>query len=160
MNYINSNGTMNDIGYIADFECDEALHDYLQSYFSDEEIRNQLEEDNKASIGYLFFNEYSLDTVPNIVAFSFMAATKNMSSLFKDSASVFNWFMELSRLSNSILTYIDFEHLGFKIVFHKGAEVNININYENLDYDCINIPHYHEIMDDFSKYAKDYFHGQ
>lgn len=160
INYINNNGSMNDIGYIGRFKFDKYILSYLQSYHSDEEIQKQIDRNEKASIGYIFYNERIEENNPDTIGISFMAATSYMSELFRESESIYKWFIELSNLTSSMLTYIDFEHLGYRIIFHKGKEVNIQIRYDNQEYDYSGIPQFNEIIDDFHKLAKIYFYGQ
>ena len=154
MNYLNNNGSIDDTGYIAKVELDKLSLDYIHCYYDDNEIQIQVEIEKKASIGYIFFEKHMNDTHPDKVAFSFMAATQYLSSLFRDSESVYRWFIELSNVSNSLLTFIDFEHFGYRIVFHKGKEVNIDIKFDNQDYDYLNTSQFKEIMDDYSILSK------
>lgn len=150
---------MNDIGYIGRFEFDKYISEYLHSYHSDEEIQKQIKIHKKASIGYIFYNEHVEEDNPDIIGISFMAATRYMSELFKESDSIYKWFIELSNVTSSLLTYIDFEHLGYRIIFHKGKEVDVQIIYNEKEYSYSCIKQYRDIMDDFYKLTNIYSNG-
>ncbi|MDP4177369.1 MAG: hypothetical protein Q8900_03395 [Bacillota bacterium] len=160
INYINDNGSMNDIGYIGRFEFDKYILDYLKSYHSDEEIQKQIKIHKKASIGYIFYNEHVEEDNPDTIGISFMAATRYMSELFRESESIYKWFIELSNVTSSLLAYIDFEHLGYRIIFHKGKEVNVQISYNEKEYSCSGVEQFCDIIDNFHKLANIYFNGQ
>ncbi|QQQ29991.1 hypothetical protein [Chryseobacterium indoltheticum] len=66
----------------------------------------------------------------DIYMLSFGAVTTKMSTMLSESLSVRNWLQEFSKISNSILTFIDLESSGDKIVFYKGKKVEIQIDDE------------------------------
>lgn len=76
----------------------------------------------------------------DVYVFSFTAVTTNMSVMLHESLSVRNWMHEFSKVSDSIVTFIDLESAGDKIVYYKGEKVEIliedekcNIKPENLE---------------------------
>ncbi|WHX49589.1 hypothetical protein QNH46_02560 [Paenibacillus woosongensis] len=58
---------------------------------------------------------------------SFTAATSDMGLLFRDSVSITRWFVELSKKINSIITYIDLEDEGVRIVYFNGSDVSLEL---------------------------------
>lgn len=55
------------------------------------------------------------------------AVTSDISIMLETSISVKKWILEFSRISDSILTYLDLEHNGHKIMYYKGKEIEITI---------------------------------
>ncbi|KQT33136.1 hypothetical protein ASG22_18120 [Chryseobacterium sp. Leaf405] len=61
----------------------------------------------------------------DVYELSFSAVTTTMSIMLDSSLSVRNWLHEFSIVSDSIVTFIDLESSGHKIVFYKGKKVEI-----------------------------------
>ncbi|WP_415328304.1 hypothetical protein [Chryseobacterium sp. MMS23-Vi53] len=76
----------------------------------------------------------------DVYTFSFTAVTTSMSVMLHESLSVKNWIHEFSKVSDSIVTFIDLESSGDKILYYKGEKVEIlvkdekrNIKLEDLE---------------------------
>lgn len=63
----------------------------------------------------------------NIFCVDFTAVTTEMSQMLRDSPSVKQWLLALSRHCNTLLTCIDMESEGSRILFSRGQEVDITV---------------------------------
>lgn len=117
------------------FEMDSFILKYLEGgydwrpHYDKTEIEKHIEPDGKASIGSIYLKERKLSS--DEIEVSFTAATSDMSLLFKDSISISRWFIGLSKEVNSIITYIDLEDEGVRIMFYKGSSVQLDIRGDN-----------------------------
>lgn len=77
----------------------------------------------------------------------FTAVTTDMSIMMEKSVSVKKWILEFSRQSESIISYLDLEHNGKRVLYYMGREVDITITkgFEEDSYDMV------------SGFVKDYF---
>lgn len=56
-----------------------------------------------------------------------MAATDDMSLLFKESVSIEKWFLKFSEALESCLTYLDLESDGCKLIYWAGKTIKIEL---------------------------------
>lgn len=132
--YIRKHGTI-DYGDCAciHFEMDSFILKYLEGgyswtpHYDKSEVNFYIEPDGKARIGCIYISARELEGNLDEIEVSLTAATSDMSLLFRDSISITKWFIELSREINSIITYIDFEDEGVRIVYFNGSEVNLEL---------------------------------
>lgn len=113
--------------------CIDPIADFKE-YFEDRYLGN-----GKISIGSFDSSIYKLKDI-DVYVFTFTAVTTDMSVMVSESLAVKNWIHEFSTVSNSIMSLIDLESSGDKIVFYKGEKVEIqiedekrNIKLENLE---------------------------
>ncbi|MNO58913.1 hypothetical protein D3C76_494880 [compost metagenome] len=108
-------------------EVDSFVLKYLEGgydwkpHYDKEEIQQQLTSDHKARIGSIDYTEMQPKMDSDILIVSFTAVTSDMSLLFQDSMAVRNWFIVLSQKVNSMITYIDLESEGHRIICLNGA---------------------------------------
>jgi hypothetical protein len=132
--YIRKNGTI-DSGTSASihFDMDSYILKYLeggyswQPHYDREEIELFIEPDGKARIGSIDLSTRELEGYPDEIEVTFTAVTSDMSRLFQDSVSITQWFIELSKAFEAVLTYIDLEDEGARIIYCHGAEVHLEL---------------------------------
>jgi len=100
----------------------ESLCQYGASYPADYYIR---EHNAKARIGCIYFYHSTFDGLEGVCKYVFTAATSNMSFLFEESVSIRAWFVELSKQVGAMITYMDLEYNGNRIIFWGGKEIDI-----------------------------------
>ena len=84
----------------------------------------QFEKDGKYGIGCI---DFGINEGIDKSIIDFVCVTTNMSILFHRSDSVKNWFLELACLLEADICYLDKENVGYKIVYAKGQEIDIEI---------------------------------
>ncbi len=89
--------------------------------------------DGKIRIGG-FDSTISKLTQQDVYEIDLTALTSDMSRLIEDSISVKKWILEFSKASDSLLTYLDLEHNGRRLVFYNGKEIDCTIK-EGFDVD-------------------------
>ncbi len=94
------------------------------------EIEKYIGNDGKAGIGCIYIKERKLPNASGEISVSFTAATSSMSLLLRDSYSIRQWFIRLSKEFHSILTYLDLEHEGHRLIYYRGQEINIELKGE------------------------------
>ncbi len=62
------------------------------------------------------------------------AVTTEMSQMLERSLSVKKWILAFSKAAGSIMTYIDLEHNGRRILFYNGREIEVIIK-KGIEYD-------------------------
>lgn len=132
--YIRKHGTI-DYGDCAciHFDLDSFILKYLEGgyswvpHYDKSEVDLHIEPDGKASIGCIYISTKDLENDLDEIEVSLTAATSDMSLLFRDSVSITRWFVELSKEINSIITYIDLEDEGVRIVYFNGSDVNLEL---------------------------------
>lgn len=132
--YIRKNGTI-DYGDCAciHFEMDSFILKYLEGgyswapHYDKSEVDFFIEPNGKARIGGIDISTRELEGNPDEIEVSLTAVTSDMSLLFRDSVSITRWFVEMSREINSIITYIDLEDDGVRIIYFNDSEVNLEL---------------------------------
>ncbi|MEO3944261.1 hypothetical protein [Gorillibacterium sp. CAU 1737] len=131
--YIKNNGALFDSGCtVIHFPMDSFILKYLEGgydwkpHYDQEEIEKHIEPDGKASIGCIYIKER--EQPGGELEVSLTAATTDMSLLFRDSFSISKWFVQMSIELNSILTYLDKEDDGVRILFYQGAPVQLDLS--------------------------------
>ncbi|MEK8132974.1 hypothetical protein WMW72_34355 [Paenibacillus filicis] len=133
--YIKKHGTLSygDCACIH-FEMDSFILKYLEGgydwtpHYDKTRVEEYIEPDGKARIGCIYISVRELEGTNKEIEVSFTAATTDMSLLFKDSVSISRWFITLSKELNSIITYIDLESEGIRIIYCKGLELRLELN--------------------------------
>lgn len=111
------------ISSLADWTIEfSSNHNYLEEFR--ENFENSYLGNGKISIGGF---DASISKLPNQSAYEikFKAVTDDMSRMLGSSFAVKKWLKALSKASESILTYIDLEHNGNRIVHYKGIDLDI-----------------------------------
>lgn len=140
---------------IIDFPLDDAISMYLVEniredeglkfrntlFFKKSKYRNYFPTDQTGRIGYITF---SLLKGKHHTFAIFMAVTTQMSYLFLDSKSVKDWFIQLSRDTHAIATFIDMEDMedmGCRFIYMNNEVVDILIKEGNTtnDTECLAI---------------------
>ncbi|GEN76470.1 hypothetical protein [Chryseobacterium hagamense] len=75
-----------------------------------------------------FDSEIRKSGVDGIYHLIFTAVTTAMSSMLVESLSVKKWIEELSEVSEAIVSYIDMESSGHKLLFYKGKKIDITFS--------------------------------
>ncbi|MCP1307321.1 hypothetical protein [Paenibacillus tyrfis] len=118
------------------FEIDSFIMKYLEGGYDGtphhdrSEIEQYIGNDGKAKIGCIYIKESKLPNASGELSVSFTAATSSMSLLLRDSYSIHRWFIGLSKEFHSILTYLDLEHEGHRLIYYRGKEINIELKGE------------------------------
>ena len=89
------------------------------------EIKPYLRDENKARIGGIDFKKEAFNDSNDIYKYKFTAVTSGMSFLFEESVSIRKWFIELGKVSNALIVYMDLEYNGNRIIYFNGKEVDI-----------------------------------
>ncbi|MHA7967766.1 hypothetical protein ACX93W_26995 [Paenibacillus sp. CAU 1782] len=119
------------------FPLDSFILKYLEGgyswrpHYDQEEIELHMEPGGKASIGGIDLSTRELEDYPDEIEVSFTAVTSDMSRLFQDSVSISQWFVGLSKSCDAVLTYIDLEDEGARIIFCHGTEVHLELRGNN-----------------------------
>ncbi|MDQ0496068.1 hypothetical protein [Paenibacillus brasilensis] len=132
--YIRKHGSI-DYGNCAciHFDMDSFILKYLEGgygwnpHYNKLEISTHIKPDGKARIGCIYISITEIEGQNDEVEVFLTAATSDMSLLFRDSVSINRWFIELSKEMNSIITYIDMEDEGVKIIYFKGSQIDLEI---------------------------------
>ena len=74
-----------------------------------------------------FDSSLSKLTQQDVYEIDFTAVTSDSSRLIESSISVKKWILEFSKASDSILTYLDLEHNGHRLLFYNGNEIDCTI---------------------------------
>jgi len=132
VDYIKSNGSIDSGNCVCiHFEMDSFIMKYLEGgydwspHYDQSQVQFFIEPDGKARIGCIYIFVKELENHPDEIEVTLTAATSDMSLLFRDSVSISRWFVEFSKELNAIMTYIDLEDEGAKIIYYNGAEVNL-----------------------------------
>jgi len=156
INFVKKNGEVNGSDcFCMNFEVDSFILKYLEGgydwkpHYDKEEIHQHLTSDNKAKIGCIYYTEVKA-TNPEELIVSFTAATSDMSRLFQDSIAVKNWFIALSKKVNSIITYVDLEAEGHRIIYLNGNETFLEFKGEG--FFSVKKNSFLGIMDEFGKH--------
>lgn len=134
--YVEEHGEHLDTYIIAHFAMDSFILKYLEGgysyspHYDVEEIQQHILADGKAGIGCIDIGERKLEHTENEVAVSFTAVTSDMSLLFRDSVSIHRWFIELSQAADAVMTYLDLEYEGERLIYYRGNEINIGLQGE------------------------------
>lgn len=95
-----------------------------------EDFKEQFEQvylgDGKIRMGG-FDTTISRLTHQDVYAIVFVAVTSGMSTMIENSVSVKKWILEFSKVSDSLLTYLDLEHNGHRLLFYNRNEVDVTI---------------------------------
>lgn len=140
---------------VIDFPLDDAISMYLVEniqedeglkfrntlFFKKSKYRDYFPTDQTGRIGYITF---SLLKDKHHTFAIFMAVTTQMSYLFLDSKSVKDWFIQLSRDTHAMATFIDMEDMedmGCRFIYMNNEEVDILIKEGNAtnDTECLAI---------------------
>ena len=90
-----------------------------------DEIKHYLRDGYKASVGGIDFKNESFNNSNDICKYIFTAVTSDMSFLFEESSTIRKWFIELGKVSNALIVYMNLEYNGNRIIFFNDKEVNI-----------------------------------
>ncbi|NQX64643.1 hypothetical protein HQN90_00750 [Paenibacillus alba] len=127
--YVRKNGPLDYSGCASlHFEMDSFIFKYLEGgydwkpHYDKSEIERFIKPNGKASIVCIYISIKKLDGLNDEIEVSFTAATSDMSRLFEDSISISKWFTDLSMEVNSIITYLDLEDDGARIIYFKGFD--------------------------------------
>lgn len=132
--YLREHGTI-DYGdcVCIHFDMDSFILKYLEGgydykpHYDKIEISTHIKPDGKASIGCIYISIKEIEGQNDEIEVSLTAATSDMSLLFKDSVSINNWFVGLSKELKSIITYMDMEDEGVKIFYFNGSQVDLEL---------------------------------
>jgi len=116
-----------------------------------------LKENNRATIGCIYYEEEPFDDSTEFVKYQFSAATNDMSRLFEKSSSIREWFVKLSKASHAKISYMNLESEGNRIIYYNNKEVDIFLNGES--YFDLEIDEFCSAINTFSIAVKDYFDG-
>ncbi|WP_240420532.1 hypothetical protein [Paenibacillus periandrae] len=134
--YINKRGSLDGNCACINFEVDSFILKYLEGgydwspHYDRQEIAKWLNSDGSANIGCINVRERKLPNLKGELSISFTAVTSSMSHLFRDSVNIHKWFLDLSKEVDSIITYIDLESEGDRIIYFRGHEINIELKGE------------------------------
>ncbi|MFB0842072.1 hypothetical protein [Paenibacillus oleatilyticus] len=134
--YLKEHGELSGDCACIRFEIDSFIMKYLEGGYDGTphhdraEIEQFIGNDGKARIGCIYIKESKLPDVNGELSVSFTAATSSMSLLLRDSYSIHRWFIRLSKEFHSILTYVDLEHEGHRLIYYRGQEINIELKGE------------------------------
>ncbi|PZM66114.1 hypothetical protein QJQ58_08850 [Paenibacillus dendritiformis] len=134
--YVEEQGEHLDTYIIAHFPMDSFILKYLEGgysyapHYDAEEIQQHILADGRARIGGIDIAERKLEHTENEVAISFTAVTSDMSLLFQDSISIHRWFIGLSQAADAVMTYLDLEYEGERLIYYRGDEINIELKGE------------------------------
>lgn len=143
------------------FPIDSFVLKYLEGGYdynvhnSPDEIRQFIRDNTKARIGCIYFTEMSFDDSEELCKYKFTAATSDMSFLFEESLSIRAWFVELSKTVDAIISYMDLEYNGNRIIYFNGKEIDILLKDDS--YFSLTPQEFCNAIFTFSKSAKDYF---
>ena len=156
-------GNLSDNCLGINFPIDSYILKYLEeSYgshnnhiFSNTVKQFMRDNNSKAHIGCIYLTEDMYDDSNEICKYEFTAATSDMSFLFQDSISIKKWFIELSKAVDSVISYIDLEYNGNRIIFFNGKEIDIFLKGD----DCFQLTsqEFCNAILAFSKSTKRYF---
>jgi len=110
------------------FDVDSAILKYLEGgysfrpHYDQDEIGRSLLPGNKARIGAIEYSEEQLDHDPERLRIRFAAVTSDMSLMFQESNAVRSWFVALSKHVDAIITYLDMEAEGQRMIYGNGKE--------------------------------------
>ena len=90
---------------------------------------------NKVCIGCIYLTESKYDDSNELYKYEFTAATSDMSFLFQESISIRKWFIKLSKTVAAIISYMDLEYNGNRIIFFKNDF--IYFSYRKLLFFCV-----------------------
>ncbi len=120
------------------FEVDSFILKYLEGgydwkpHYDKKEMNQYLTLDNKARIGGIDYLEREVNIHGEELVVSFTAVTSDMSHLFQESISIRNWFIMLSKKVDAIITYLDMEGEGHRIIYFNGRETALEFVGEGL----------------------------
>jgi len=166
-NYINSYSDEKNeldgkyINLCINFPIDSFILKYLEGGYeynihnTFNEIKPYLRDEYKARIGNIDFTKEIFNNSNDIHKYKFTAVTSDMSFLFEKSVSIRNWFIELGRVSNALIVYMDLEYNGNRIIYFNGKEVDILLKGDA--YYDLSIKELCAAIEMFTKSAKDHF---
>jgi len=147
----------NDDCLCISFPLDAQIREYFENFDADWKSKCLCDfmHDNIGRIGCIYYSRYAIDDLPGYYKHEFTAAISSMSRLFENSPCIKKWFIDLSRASNSIMTYMDLEDSGIKLIYDKGCETDIIYDvYYDYEDDKTDI-RYKKICDDTAVAALD-----
>lgn len=117
------------------FDIDPVIINSLATHypycFNIKDFENEFENyylgNGKIRIGG-FDSEIRKSGIDGIYHLMFTAVTTPMSSILVESLSVKKWIEELSEVSEAIVSYIDMESAGHKLLFYKGKKIDITFS--------------------------------
>ncbi|MEO4005496.1 hypothetical protein [Flavobacterium sp. CAU 1735] len=95
---------------------------YLEHF--QEQFNELYDGKGKIRVGYFKASILKLSN-SQIFEFNFQGVTSGMSCMLEESMSVRKWIYEFSDASESVLSYIDMESSGIKIIYYKGHKTEI-----------------------------------
>jgi len=81
----------------------------------------------KMSVGY-FDAVIQKSKIDDIYLLSFTAVTTDMSIMLEKSISVKKWILEFSKNTDALMTWLDQENNGKKIMYYNGEKIDMHIN--------------------------------
>ncbi|OQP46284.1 hypothetical protein A4H97_31495 [Niastella yeongjuensis] len=88
-----------------------------------------------------------------VFVFQFVAVTTDMSIAMEKSPAVKKWMIDFSRNADAILTHLDQDYNGRRILFYRGKEIDVTIC-EGNDEEPFGLPR--SFLDDYLKLALTY----
>ena len=150
------------LGISINFPLDSFVLKYLEGgyeynvYNPSDKVQYFLRDDNRAHIGNIDYSEYVFDnSYEGLIKYRFTAVVSSMSFMFEESISVRKWFIELSKAVNAIISFIDLEYNGNRIIFFNNKEVDILLKGET--YYDLTVNEFCDAIETFSEAAKDHF---
>ncbi|MEN1985609.1 hypothetical protein [Paenibacillus hubeiensis] len=127
--YVQAHGELTGTNsFCLHFDVDSAILKYLEGgysfrpHYDQDEIGRSLLPGNKARIGAIEYSEDQLDHDPERLRIRFAAVTSDMSLMLQESNAVRSWFVALSKHVDAIITYMDMEAEGQRIIYGNGKE--------------------------------------
>ncbi|WP_019911905.1 hypothetical protein [Paenibacillus sp. HW567] len=157
LRYVQEHGEVSGTGsFCLHFGVDSAVLKYLEGgyepgpHYDWAEIQRSLLPGNKARIGTIDYSEEALDNHAELLRVRFMAVTSDMSRLLRDSKSVREWFVTLSKHVDAIITYMDMEAEGQRIIYGNDTETFLEFKEEGFSQGTKR--EFIRRMDEFAKY--------
>ncbi len=158
ISFINKHGLFQDSCSSIRSEIDSAIFKYFEGGYSFypqydcEEINHHIVSNNMVEIGEFDYREIYIEDNSSDIIVAFTAVASEMSLLIKDSNSIKRWFIELSKYVDSIITYLDLESEGHRIIYYRGIETFLEFKGEW--FFSLGKSKFKDVMNDFSKYLE------
>lgn len=159
-NFIRNNGIINNGSCFVNVSLDSQILKFLECGKGKKiALKTDTDKDfilynNTVNVGNIDIVEKKIDK--DKVLISFIGVTDEMSNLISESISLRKFFLNLSENVSSIITFIDLEWEGYKIIYYNGD--NINISLEVGEEEDICSSKFLEIISEFSNNIKKAFY--
>ncbi|UUC44563.1 hypothetical protein [Flavobacterium cerinum] len=132
---------------LIEYYFDTVYHENGLETFN-EQFTSLYDGNGKIVIGNFMASIHKLPDLP-VIEFDFLAVTSGISRILEESIAARKWIHEFSEASEAIMSYIDMEYRGSKIVYYKGNKMEVTLK------DCFET---NDSMYTIQNLITDYFH--